>query len=456
MKISLGFGLIFCLVAWSELSIAQTLRPSIGASKTEKEMTSKDVLGGLSLSQLIQAGLKYSPEIQKSEASLKISEEDYSQVESAIFPTVLARASARNRKLALANFGQSAGTLKQNIYDATLEASQPLYVGGAITSGLAEAKVAKQAAEQERLIQKQQYLFELIGAYYDYSENFEKLKQAKINRDFLSNYAGIAKRYASIGRTKSIDRLQAEANLASAESTILEFETNLESQKDKLLQLVGMNGSRDEINIQSSVEVQPIAPMKVEEALEKALEGNPDLKKASLELKRQKHLNDLNLIEHRPRVTLEGSYGYTSPNRDEWFEENRNTYTVGVNLVVPLFSGLSSLSKKRANAQFSYQKEKDLALKQDELRVSISTAIQTLDRDFRRIKSLKLAADLGRRAMDSALVDYRRGLVSSTDVVAIQNNRFQSEVKLVQASVSYMKQVLSLRRDLGIELESAY
>ncbi|MAV90398.1 MAG: hypothetical protein CL676_03190 [Bdellovibrionaceae bacterium] len=449
---------VFCLCL-SLPAFAQNLRPKIDAGESAAEngiLNQENAERQLGLAQLIQKGLKYSPQIQKAESEMKISKAEFSQTESAIFPTVSARASAKNRKLTLSSFGQSSGAVRQNLYEASLEASQPLYVGGAITSGLARAKLGRESAEQSYFIQKQNFLSELISTYLDHSENEEKLRQAQINRDFLANYAKIAKNYASIGRTKSIDRLQAEANLASSESTILEYESNLEISKSKLLKLIGFEDRTQDVSVVTKMELQPIEKMKLKESLEKALAGNPELKKAEIEVRKQKYDNDLDLTTDRPRLTLDGSYGYTSPNREDWFQEDRNNYTVGVSLTVPLFSGLSSLAKKRAHSEKLYQKEKDLALVQDEIRRSIATAIQVLDHDFQRIKSLKTAVELGRKAMDSALKDYRRGLVSSTDVVQIQNNRFQSEVKLVQASVSYMKQVLSLRKDLGIDLESAY
>lgn len=410
----------------------------------------------LGLKELIRKGLAYSPEVKQAEAGYRIAKEEFSQVESRIFPTLDINASAMNRKLALATFGGS-GSVRQNQYQAALELSQPLYVGGAITSGLASAKLAQEVAKQNILIEKQAYLSQLISTYYDYAENMERLRQAQINRDFLKNYAKIARQYASIGRTKSIDRLQAEANLASAESSVLENESLVESARNKLLQVIGVKDmSESQLEILAELSVQPIEPLSLKEALEKAVQNNPELLRARMEVKRQEHQNALNLAEDKPRLTLDGSYGYVSPSRDEWFRDEMNNYNVGLNLVVPIFSGLSSLSKRRANAQLKYQKERALELVQDELRQSISTAIETLERDFQRIKSLKRAVELGRQAMDSALRDYRRGLVSSTDVVAIQNSRFQSELELLKVSSSYMKQVLSLRRDLGVELEKVY
>lgn len=408
------------------------------------------------LSDLVKKGLSYSPDVRKAEADYKIAKEEFNQAEATIFPTLNLEASATNRKQALISFGQS-GFNRQNLYQANLVLSQPLYVGGAITSGLTAAKLGKELARQKLFSQKQKYLDELISAYYDYSERVESLRQAVINRDFLKNYTKIARQYASIGRTKSIDRLQAEANLASSESSVLEQESEVETSENKLLQIVGEeNFENIKEKILTQLSIQPIEPLVLEEALKKALENNPEFKEAELELQRQEYLNDLSLVEDRPRLTLDGSYGYVTQTRDEWFQDDRNSYSVGVNLVIPIFSGFSSLAKRRANAQVKLQKEQDLVLKQEDLKQTLSTAIETLQRDFKRIKHLKTAVELGRKAMDSALRDYRRGLVSSTDVVAIQNNRFQSELELLKVSSSYMKQVLSLRRDLGVELEKVY
>lgn len=450
MRLLLLFVFLISSSVWAQG--AKRLEVAPKSLNEEPETSQKTV----HLSDLVKKGLSYSPDVRKAEADYKISKEEFNQAEATIFPTLNLEASATNRKQALISFGQS-GFNRQNLYQANLVLSQPLYVGGAITSGLTAAKLGKELARQKLFSQKQKYLDELISAYYDYSERVESLRQAVINRDFLKNYTKIARQYASIGRTKSIDRLQAEANLASSESSVLEQESEVETSENKLLQIIGeenFESAKEKIITQLSI--QPIEPLALEEALKKALENNPEFKEAELELQRQEHLNDLSLVEDRPRLTLDGSYGYVTQTRDEWFQDDRNSYSVGVNLVIPIFSGFSSLAKRRANAQVKLQKEQDLVLKQEDLKQTLSTAIETLQRDFKRIKHLKSAVELGRKAMDSALRDYRRGLVSSTDVVAIQNNRFQSELELLRVSSSYMKQVLSLRRDLGVELEKIY
>ena len=448
--------MILFAIMLQPLASAQPSRPPVAPESLTAQKVLKQDGNSLVLKDLIKRGLTYSPHVQQAEASLKISRETFSQAESLIFPNLEIQAGAFNRKLALINFGQS-GFIRQNQYQANLVLSQPLYAGGAITSGLRAAKLGQELARQQVFIQKQDYLFNLISTYYDYSESVERLRQALINRDFLKNYSQIARQYASIGRTKSIDRLQADANLASSESAVLENESIAESARNRLLQVVGEEEySSEDLKIFTELSIQPIEPITLDEALKKAAENNPELRGAEIALRQQEYVNDLNLVDDMPRLSLDGSYGYITQTRDEWFRDDRNNYSIGVNLVIPIFSGLSSLSKRRANTQLTFQRQQELELKQDQLRQTLSTAIETLNRDFKRIKFLKDAVELGRKAMDSALRDYRRGLVSSTDVVAIQTSRFQSELELLKVSSSYMKQVLSLRKDLGVELEKIY
>lgn len=411
---------------------------------------------GQSLPQLIEKGLEYSPVIQKSEAEYKKSKAEFSQIEARLFPTITAVGQTVNRQIAPGVFG-TAGAIRQNQYIAELQGSQPLYQGGAVSAGLASGNLSKKIAQQNVFMARQDYLFSLISAYFDLSETFQRLEQAKINRDFLREYTKIARQYASIGRTKSIDRLQADANLASSESIVLEQESQVENQRNRLIQLLGWyDQENSSLEIQVGSKIQPIDKMELKQALDQALKNNPKIRVAELQVEKQKADNSLTLVEDKPRLSIDGSYGYTSPNREEWFEEDFKSYSIGLTLRVPIFSGLSSLGKRRANAESYFQKEKDLDLVRDDLRRSLSSALETLSRDFERVKALKSAVDLGRRAMDSALRDYRRGLVSSTDVVQIQGSRYAAEQSLLNVEYSYLKQVLSLRRDLGVDLKQAY
>ena len=54
------------------------------------------------------------------------------------------------------------------------------------------------------------------------------------------------------------------------------------------------------------------------------------------------------------------------------------------------------------------------------------------------------------------LKEYRQGMVTSTDIVTLQTTRYQAETQFLTAQFSYLKQIVNLRHDLGVDLEKTY
>lgn len=407
----------------------------------------------------IQKGLSYSPDLQKAQSEIREADGSYRFAESRIFPTINAEGITKTTRSPVtydpATGASQTKTLYRESYTAQLTMVQPIYQGGALTAGISFANTERKIAQQMYFKAKQDYLLQLLNAYFSAAENDQKLTMAKENREILKGYFEVTKRYVSIGRSKSIDRLQAEANFALSEAEILRLETASETTVQDLLRLTGDTGiARAKIN--SHFDVLPVVLNSLEEAYQKASENNPDLQIARLKVQKQTHQNDLNLVKDRPSLSLSGAMGYISPDRPHLFDKTSQAYSVGFTLTIPLFSGLSSIAQKRINVEQVTQVEKDHQLTDLAVRQKLAVALTTLNRNFEQLKLTRLAAESARQAMDVALRGYRQGLITSTDVVTLQSTRYNSETQFLTAQFSYLRQVLNLRHDLGIDLEKVY
>ena len=206
----------------------------------------------------------------------------------------------------------------------------------------------------------------------------------------------------SIGRNRGIDRLQAEANFTLAEAEILRNETLWETSVQDLLRLTGDTNIRN-TRIQSHFDTQPVVINDLEETYAKALENNPDLQIARLNVERQEYQNELNLVNDKPSLSLNGSMGYISPDRPHLFNQSSEAYSVGFNLTIPLFSGLSSIQQRRINSETSTQIQKDQQNSQLQVRQNLAVAMTTLTRNFEQLKLTRSAAESARKAMDEAI-----------------------------------------------------
>lgn len=417
--------------------------------------------GVLSMKIAIERGLSFSPDVQKAKSVMQEADATYRFAESKLFPTIKAQGLTRtSRNSVTYDPNNAAGNAELNslyneVYTAQVVASQPLYQGGAIEAGLSSARIGEDAAKQAYFKAKQDYLQQLLSAYYDASANAQKLAMAQLNRDILKGYYEVTVKYVNIGRSKGIDRLQAEANLQLAEAEILRLEAAEETSVQALLKLTG-DTQLAHSQLETHFEVQPVNIGSLEQAYQRATESNPDLRIASLSIENQRYQNDLATAVDWPTLSLDGTFGYQSPDRQNVFDNSGEFYTVGLTLTVPLFSGLSSVSQRRINRELLTQKEKDSKNTELTVKQNLAVALATVQRNFQQLKLNRQAAESARKAMDVALHEYRQGMLTSTDVITLQNTRYSAEIAFLTAQFSYLVQVLNLRHDLGTDLEKVY
>lgn len=430
---------------------AQTPSPKIAAPRLEKPAAPT-----LTLSGAIRKGLEFSVEIQSAQSEVRQREADFRSSEARLFPTLDLKAAAGNQQSSSAyRFGFSGTSGETEVYRAYLALSQPLYAGGGATSGISAAKLAKDAAAQRLFDAKQKYAFGLIEAYFKAAQNQLLLALARDNRSILKSYYEVTSRYASIGRSKNIDRLTAEASYNLSEAEVLNAESELERSLQDLQRATGGEISLD-TNLENEIPLQPVETGTLDQLYQKAIENNPEIRALELDVEEQKYINRTKLAEHYPKLSLDGTYGYDSPDRPNWLKETSEYYSVFLNLTIPLFSGFRSLGENQSYKEEVFQRERTLMAKRTDLQRSLAKAMVTIEREFRRLKLTQTSAAGARKAMDVAVRDYRNGLLSSLDVLNIQRTRFDADRQYANAQFSYHAQVLRLRKDLGIDLEKAY
>jgi outer membrane protein len=404
----------------------------------------------LSLADAIKRGLEFSPEVQKAQSEYKYARAAHRQAISSLFPTIDLTASS-GKTVAAEYYGGATTDLNR----ARLEGEQPLFTGGVISAALRATTAKKEAAEKRLKLANHLYTFKIVSTYYTTAQAQTLLEIAKENREILKTYLSITTRYAKIGRSKAVDRLQAEASYNLSESDVMEAESALESLRQDLIRLIG-DESGTNATLVPKLRTEKFEIGTLDKIYDQALSSNPEIQAVELDLKSLIQQNRAKMINHRPKLSLKGFWGYDSPEEKNWFHEKGENYGVSLNLKVPLFSGGSSFAESDQYAEQRVQLEKDLAVKRLELRKSVASSLITMQKDFQRLKLTQSSADSSKKAMDVALRDYRNGLLNATEVLTIQRGRFEADRKNTLAQYSYNQQILNLRYDLGLDIEQTY
>jgi outer membrane protein len=372
----------------------------------------------LSISDAIKKGLDYSPDVKKAEGSVKETSGNLDKARGALFPTIAATAQA-------------------------------------ITAGLSLYKTNEDIAKQALFTAKQTLLTNLLTAYYTLVQGEMTLEAAQANRDILKSYVEITTHYAHIGRSRKMDELQAQANYSLALIDVEQVKNTLGSSQSNINRYLGEPKSAP-VKSNYRVTISPIGNLNVQDALETAVKSNPQIIADKLNVSNVANSRDVDLAADMPNLYFNATGGYQSPDVPDMWQSSSQYYSAGFTLTVPIFSGLTSFSKRKIYAAQTYEQQKQLQSDTDALRVQIESAILSIHSTQAQLDVAVRSVKEARAALDLANKGYRDGTASSTDVITLQATRYTAEKGFITAQFAYLTALLTLRQQMGIDLEKAY
>jgi len=408
----------------------------------------------INLKELIRQSLKRSPELKKSQAQVILSETETSQARGALMPTLAANASAASNDNPTNNTTNPNSSNTNEVYTVYLEATQPLYSSG-VLSALKQRRQEEDIKRLELLNGTQKLILELTQAYYKVAENSRLLAAAKDHVDILKKYANTIARYEKIGRARKTDRLQSSVNLATAEAEVFELEAQVFTEKEILRKIMAIDELPD-LQLPGDIARAEYEKINLSTAVQKAMSAHPDVLIAQITQEKVTNEKKVALADDLPQLNLKGQLGYRAPNRPELFEDTAEYKQVSIELKIPLFSGLTSVAKRRGFEQKKVSATRDLEVKKMEIETQLRSKISSLEASIHRLELARQANVNSKAALDLANRDYQQNLISSQDLISVQRARYESEKLFVRTQFHYLTALLETRRLMGIDLENIY
>lgn len=410
----------------------------------------------LTLKEAIKNGLQISPELASAESEQRQAGSQYGIYKGSVFPTITAVGAGEKRKnsSSVSNANSFALTNRE-LYSTFVELEQPLYAGGAITSGLKLGRVEKEIAKQNYYSAKQNTVQSIISAFYEMAKSEQLLQAAEANEKILKSFLAVTKKYESIGRTRRMDGLQASANLKLSQVDTEKSRAKFYASQSSLASMIAVEDVSS-LKAEDKFTIQPVTPMKLDEALQQATKNSPELVAKQLTVKKVEATNDLDFVQDKPTLSLTASTGFQASDRERLFDDISEYNAIGLGLRIPLFQGLRSFSRSKVHRETKYQAQKDLALTERDLRNDLRTSLYAIQTSYDRVVKTQGAFEEAQKALELANNGYSKGITSSQDVISFQRNRYEAEKLFVEIRFEYLNDLLSLRKHLGLDLEQAY
>lgn len=330
-----------------------------------------------------------------------------------------------------------------------LKATQVVYSGGAISTGIEMSELQKQIADLELANNRQDVRFLLAGYYLQLFQlhNQEEIYEKNIEQTRLL-----------------VDEITAAHRQGTAlKSDITRYELQLQNLE---LGLTNTRNRRNIINRQltttlgldNSVEIKPDTTLlavrldqRNESFWQDEMQKAPALQLAGLAVDMGKKQEQMAKAERRPSVALFASNNLDGPILIEVppINSNFNYWMVGVSFSYK-FDSLFKSNKKLKKAQIATRKaQQDFEYAEEQLSNGVHASYIDLQEAYERLRTKEKSVQLAHENYSVVHSRYINGLSLITDMLDASNIQLSSELELANAQIGILYQYCLLKKTVG-------
>jgi outer membrane protein TolC len=359
----------------------------------------------------------------------------------------------------------------------TFSFSQPLLQGFGTLSTKRDIYIATNDYQKYKHQLKQSIIdlvYSVEEAYWNLVYSYKNLEATKTALDRSRDFLRQNEIKVKVGTAAPIDILEAQAEVASFESQVIQAERAIQTSEENLKKILNMSKMADTLYPTDIPEVK-IVETNFEDYLLEALENRPDIEKARLDLENYNIYVKYYKNQMLPNLQLTASYYTTGTGGDvlifddnpffggqvidvigkdiwETLEDNvanlfRN-YSIGLTLSVPL-----SFSKERAQlAQAKINLKKgilDLKNVENTIYSDVRLRIKELESNLKLVEANRAALNLELERLKAEQKKLAVGLSTNFQVLTYQRQLANTETLLLRSVLDYTLSVASLNRILA-------
>lgn len=310
--------------------------------------------GRLNLSQVVDLGLCRNPTTTASYYALQSARFAKNAGYANYLPNVSANASAslpyRNKEWGDWSYG------------ASLSASYLLFDFGKRLADVNQLTASWRAAGFDYDENVQNYIYGIIGAYYNLLNADADVKSANSLRTVAQTARDTAAKKFKAGSVAKADVLKADTTLASRNLDLERAKNNREIAKGALLAKLSFSATQDiEIADMPSEFGRASEIQSVDELIEIAKKSRPDLLRATANKDAAWHRRNASFLKNLPSISASGSVAWNdTPSESFNSGSDKISGSIGIRVSMPIFAGFANMYGVR-QAQANY----DAALEQE-------------------------------------------------------------------------------------------
>lgn len=328
-------------------------------------------------------------------------------------------------------------TTPSRVVGGDIQLGVPLYTGGATKNAIRAAETRVEAGQADLRGTESDLFTQVVAAYMDVMQNEAITSLSLNNVDVLSvNLEATSDRF-EIGDLTRTDVAQSQSRLALARGDLSSAQSNLIGARERYIQLVGEAPT----NLQPPPPL-PNLPEDVNEAVDVALQANPDILAARERAQAAGIDIDVAGAGRLPRLEafLSGGYdnylgtlggGVAVPGAV--FEQEQTSTTAGLRATVPLYSGgRVAAIERQAQARAAATLEREVAVERSVVQ-QVRAAFASWRAATAIVEETQVAVEAAELGLEGVRAENSVGNRTVLDILNAQQELLSARVQLVTA-----------------------
>ncbi len=409
--------------------------------------------GDPALDALVAAALDYNRDLAKAIANVDEARAQLGSARADQLPSVNAQGSSQRQRYSLNSLSSfTESTRIQDLHSAAGTLSYEVDLWGRYRRATEAARAQLLSTVAARDTVRLTLESEVARTYFDLRAYDQQLQIARNTLASREATQELRKVRHQLGLTSELDYRQAEAEAASARSSVHTLENSVSATETALAVLTGksprdiVTGTVERGLAVDAVPVPPSVPAGLPSAL---LERRPDLVQAEQQLAAASARIGVAKAAYFPSISLTGLLGYESSDLTRLFTGPAGTWSYAGSVTMPIFdfgrvkAGVEAAEARQRAALAGYEKAVQDAFREAQnALVANRKAREVVDAQSTQVEAL-------RRSLRLAKLRYDNGYSSYLEVLDAERSLFQAEVSLASAQRDQLTAVVDVYRALG-------
>jgi len=401
---------------------------------------------------IYQSAVTHDPDLQYAHIETLASDEVRKQAFANFLPSASFKASRSQtfQKITSSdNTVFAVGNTNFGTKELTVSLSQPIFHFDSFI-GYGQAKERMRKADAELSAARQDMMVRMLDAYLKALFTRDDQVRALREKDAVESEVRLIRARHISGQASNIELKEAEAQMGTVKSLVVEANNALENSLDNLKILAGI--PVDNIGaLQGDILTMRPEPMDLNKWVKAASEQNFHVQAKKVEVEIAEDEISRQRAGHYPTLDLVGSYNFKDTKGTLFGGGSKvQTGIVGVELNIPLSSGGRVSAKTREALLRSQQAQQELEKTRRQAVRDARKAFTGVESSGAKLVALKQSVVAQEAVVHAREKGVRSGLNTSTGVLNARKKLFIIHRDYAQSRYNYLKNLIRLKRAAGI------